>query len=160
MAQQNQISAQISPADKATVMLHLAAIKKLLDPVFIFSLKPEERREFSKMGDKSIAFVEKALDYAVKNTPLVPTYLNVDEAQKDYALAKDLHEVARELQTISQAVDDTIIMAGAEAYQAALIFHASVKGASRSNAPGSEAIYKDLVTRFPRGSRKTKTVTP
>ena len=47
------------------------------------------------------------------------------------------------------------MMAGAEAYDAALIFHASVKGASRTNTPGSEAIYEDLVQRFPRGSRKS-----
>lgn len=155
MPQENKVSATFTAADKQAILKQLAAIRQLLKPVLNHSLSPEDRKNMAKMGDKSLAFVGKALDYAGKNSSLVPPYLDLAEANKDYALAADLKEFSHELATLSQAVEDNLMMAGAEAYDAALIFHASVKGASRTNTPGSEAIYDDLVQRFPRGSRKS-----
>jgi hypothetical protein len=154
MAQENKIAAIISTADKQTILQQLVTIKQTLAPILSVSLTPEERQALPKMGDKSREFVDKALDYAVKNPDLVPPYLSIQEALKDYQLVSDLKEMARELSTLSQSVNDALMVAGAEAYEAALIFHASVKGASRTNSPGSEAIYEDLVKRFPFGSRK------
>jgi len=154
MPQQNLVSAALTTANKQAVLQHLAQARQLLMPVLLLSLTPDERRGLAKMGDKTVAFVEKALDYAVKNPALVPPYLDVTEAAKDFALVAQLRELQRELTTLSQSVDDTLMVAGAEAYDAALIFHASVKGASRVNSPGSSAIYEDLVQRFPRGGRK------
>lgn len=154
MAQENRITYAIKPADKTAILKHIADIRQLLGGALAFNLDPSERQALAKMGDKSLAFVGKALDYATKNTALVPPYLDLAEANKDYALAADLREISRELGTLNQAVEDTLMVAGAEAYDAALIFHASVKGASRTNAAGSQAIYEDLVQRFPRGARK------
>jgi hypothetical protein len=87
---------------------------------------------------------------------MVPGYLDIPEAIKDYALAADLKELSRELATLTQAVEDNMMIAGAEAYDAALIFHGAVKGANRTNTPGSKVIYDDLVARFPHGGRKTQ----
>lgn len=157
MSQQNKLSVAIKPADKTAILKHIADIRQLLGTALLFNLDPGERQALAKMGDKSLAFVGKALDYATKNASLVPPYLDLAEANKDYALAADLRELSHELGTLNQAVEDTLMVAGAEAYDAALIFHASVKGASRTNAPGSQAIYEDLVQRFPRGARKTVT---
>lgn len=155
MAQENKVSAAISAADKEAALQHLASIRQLLAPALNMSLTAEERISMAKMGDKSLAFVGKALDYATRNAPLVPGYLDIPEAVKDYALAADLQQLSRELVTLSQAVEDNMMIAGAEAYDAALIFHGAVKGASRSNTPGSKVIYEDLVSRFPHGGRKT-----
>ena len=160
MAQENWISLAIKQADKTAILKHIADIRQLLSNALIFNLDPSERQTLAKMGDKSLAFVGKALDYATKNTALVPPYLDLAEANKDYTLAADLREISRELGTLNQAVDDTLMVSGAEAYDAALIFHASVKGASRTNAPGSQAIYEDLVQRFPRGVRKMVEAAP
>lgn len=155
MAQENKIAATIAPADKQTILQQLATIKQTLAPILFVSLTSDERMAMPKMGDKSREFVDKALDYAVKNPDLVPPYLSVQEALKDYLLVADLKEMARELSTLSQSLNDALTLAGAEAYEAALIFHASVKGASRTNTPGSEAIYEDLVKRFPYSTRKS-----
>lgn len=160
MPQSNKISGALSAGDKQTIMQQLAVIRQQLSPVLLFNLTPDDRAGMAKMGDKSLAFEQKALDYAQKNSALVPTYLDVSEASKDLALVTDLREVARELNTLCQAVEDTLTMAGAEAYEASLIFHASVKGASRNNVAGSQAIYEDLVKRFPRVSRKQAATTP
>jgi len=154
MSQENRISAAISEADKQTVLQQLASIRQLLGPALQLSLTPEERLGLAKMGDKSLAFVGKALEYAAANPTLVPGYLDIPEALKDYTLAVDLKQLLRELGTLTQTMEDNMMIAGAEAYDASLIFHGSIRGASRANTPGSKAIYEDLVARFPHGGRK------
>jgi hypothetical protein len=47
------------------------------------------------------------------------------------------------------------MVAGSEAYDAALIFYNSMKGASRVNVPGSQAVYNDLQQRFAVKPQKT-----
>jgi hypothetical protein len=48
------------------------------------------------------------------------------------------------------------MVAGSEAYNAALVFYNSVKGASRVNVPGSEAVYNNLQQRFAVKTKRTK----
>lgn len=154
MAQKNTISAVLSTEDKAAALQHIANIRQQLSVVLQFHLTPNDRREIAKMGDKSLAFVGKALEYAANNAHLVPAYLDIPEAQKDYALANGLNEVLRDLEVLATSLDDTIMVAGSEAYDAALVFYTSVKAAARTNAPGVQSIYDDLVQRFPRGGRR------
>jgi len=45
-------------------------------------------------------------------------------------------------------LDDTITVAGSEAYIAALAFYKSVKVAATMNVPGAQEIYDDLSKRF------------
>lgn len=154
MAQKNTISAVLSPEEKAAVLQHIAGIRQQLAVALQFHLTPHDRREIPKMGDKSLAFVGKALEYATNNMHLVPAYLDIEEAKKDYALANNVHEVLRDLEVLVTSLQDTIMVAGSEAYDAALVFYTSVKAAARTNAPGVQSIYDDLVQRFPRGGRR------
>ena len=100
------------------------------------------------MGDKTIAFVQKAFEYAEKNPALMPTYLDLVEAKNDFALAQDLNGILQQVNTVQRAIEDTMMVAGSEAYDAALIFYNSIKATSRGNVPGTEAIYNDLHQRF------------
>ncbi len=109
----------------------------------------------AKMGDRTMAFVGKALDYAAQNPDLVPAYISLDEAVKDYRLYSQLNEIARQLATLCTALDDTITVSGSEAYDAALQFYGAVKGASRSNTAGSRAIFEDLSAQFAGRTGKT-----
>jgi hypothetical protein len=54
----------------------IAAMLQTLAP-YIIALIPRERKTMFKMGDKSLAFVEKAHDYAADNPVLVPSYLDM-----------------------------------------------------------------------------------
>lgn len=154
MAQKNTISAVLSPEEKAAALLQITGIKQQLNAVLQFHLTPEDRRDMVKMGDKSLAFVGKALEYATSNAHLVPAYLNMEEAQKDYELAIALHEILRDLEVLATSLEDTIMVAGSEAFDAALVFYTSVKAAARTNTPGVQSVYEDLVLRFPRGRRR------
>ncbi|MDR2408410.1 MAG: hypothetical protein LBE13_09920 [Bacteroidales bacterium] len=56
---------------------------------------------------------------------------------------------------MKEAVDDTEMTAGSEAYQAALVFYHSVKTAAAPAIPGAKAVYEELKTRFPSSKRKS-----
>jgi hypothetical protein len=64
---------------------------------------------------------------------------------------RTVHISAKQL---SDNIDDTEMIAGSEAYQAALAFYNSVKAAAAQDIPGAKEVYADLKTRFPRVKRK------
>jgi hypothetical protein len=111
----------------------------------------------AKMGDKTMAFVDKCLEYGDQNAQLVPSYLNMTEANKDYELANNLNELLKLLQPLNQSINDTLMMAGSDCFMAGLSFYSSVKLAAKNNVPGATAIVQDLEQRFPGRSRKAKT---
>ena len=45
-------------------------------------LSPQDRRELPKIGDKTLTFVAKSLDYAMAHPELCQPYLDVPEFQK------------------------------------------------------------------------------
>ena len=94
------------------------------------------------------------MEYAANNTALVPSYLDLVEANKDLKLSKDLNNILKQVSTLQRAIEDTAMVAGSEAYDAALVFYASVKGASRVNVPGSQSVFEDLQKRYIAKSKK------
>ncbi len=160
MAQDNRISASISTADKTAISDHIAAIKTKLVAVLLFNLSADERQALPKMSDKSLSFTGKAFEYAKQNPALVPSFLDVIEADKDYVLASDLFKIYQELLTLTVSIEDAIMVSGSEAFDAAKIFYAAAKGAARSNIAGTNAIADDLKDRYPSktGSQAKKTV--
>jgi len=147
MAQHNQISALLTPAETEAIRTAMDIIRQKLP--FLINLTDEERQTYAKMGDKTVAFVSKALEYARENPHLVPPYLNVSEFEKDMQLIVQLRGILRPLLSLVEGLDDTLMLAGSESYAAALTFYNSVKMASKMNVPGTTAIYNDLKVRFP-----------
>ena len=154
MSQENLISAELSATVAADITEKLNAINTALAGILLFNLTGQDRLEMNKLGDKSLAFVEKALEYAANNTALVPSYLDLVEANKDLKLSKDLNNILKQVSTLQRAIEDTAMVAGSEAYDAALVFYASVKGASRVNVPGSQSVFEDLQKRYIAKSKK------
>lgn len=156
MATQNLVSASLAPADKTAVQTSIQAIATKLP--FLISLTNDERKGGIKLGDKTVAFIEKAIDYAVANSALVPPYVNLVEIQKDYALQKDLIDIQQWMAGLLQKIEDTQQEAGVEALNGILGFYQAVRVASEKDVPGARAIYQDLNQRFP--GRKTQTPPP
>ncbi len=154
MAQKNQISAAIAETDKQEVISAIDALRSKLNPVTPFNLSADERLTLNKMGDKTLAFVDKALEYAHQHPDLVPTFVDVPEADKDFQLSRDLYEILQAIRPLVRAIEDAMMISGSEAYEASLMFYSAIKSASRGNIPGSEAIYDDLQKRFPHRSKK------
>ncbi len=147
MAQHNQISATLSPKDMEEIMKALGVIQRKLP--FLINMTFDERRTHLKMGDRSLPFVDKSLDYSQTNEHLVPPFLNVAEFDKDMTLVTQLTQIERPLLSLAEGISDTKLRAGSEAYSAALLFYQAVKLAAQMNIPGVKSIYEDLRARFP-----------
>jgi hypothetical protein len=150
-------------ADKHSVFIPadiLAQIQSLLQQAnslllpYATPLTPDERRIIAKMGEKTLSFVEKSHEFALQNPNLVPPFLDMAAFDIDFADAHNLWTVLLVSQQIHENLDDTTMVAGSEAYQAALVFYNSVKMAARQDVPGAKAVYEELKKRFPRNKRK------
>ena len=131
-------------------------VMEMLQP-YVVNLKPEERRDILKLGDKTLAFGEKAFDYAKANPMLVPPYLDMGMFENDMKDTTGLRVLLATVQQLSMAIDDTIMVAGSEAYTASLTFYNAVKVAANQNVPGAKPIYQELQERFPGRPKKKET---
>ena len=147
------VSIEIPAEVLAAVLDHQSQIQELLAP-YLIALNPNERRDLPKMAEKTVSFVRKTLDYAESNPEFAPKYLNVPALQIDVKAVEDLTSVEQPAQSTAVQLNDTIMLAGSEAYVAALIYYNSVKEASRRNIPGAKTIFDDLKVRFEQSKKK------
>jgi hypothetical protein len=81
----------------------------------------------------------------------------MDDFTTDFTDAHGIMPLKVTMQQVLQTIDDTQMLAGSEAYQAALVFYSSAKTAAKQNVPGAKAVYDTLKTRFPGTSRRNET---
>ena len=101
------------------------------------------------MGDKTVAFVQKAYEYGQQHKDLVPSFLDMAALGTDIKSVQTLRELAQGLNPLADALNDSMTLSGSEAYQGALVFYSNVKSAAKAKAPNVATIYDDLATRFP-----------
>jgi hypothetical protein len=153
MSETNLVSFEMTPEDETAVMDALQVLREKLAPKLI-SLTPEDRKELPKMGDKTVAFVTKCFEYSGKNPELVPLYVDKTEFEKDVDGVAKLRSFYQPLEQICDALSDTVMAAGSEAYVAALSIYNVVKDAAKNNVAGAQTIYDDLRQRFPGGAKR------
>jgi hypothetical protein len=138
----------IPPDVLAQIQGLLQQASTLLLP-YVTPLTPSERHTLAKMGEKTLSFVEKSHEFAAQNPNLVPPFLDMAAFDIDFADAHNLWPLFLLTQQLHENVDDTTMVAGSEAYQAALVFYNSVKMAARQDISGAKAVYEELKKRFP-----------
>jgi hypothetical protein len=148
----NPISATLSQEDRDAIAQAVVTIKTRLP--FLIDLVGDQRSTLPKMGDKSRAFVSKALEVASQNSDFLPRSFDVEEMRKDIALYEDLSGVLMTLAQLQDLIDDTCLVVGSEAYTAALTIYNYAKSNGQS-ANGLEPLVEEMAQRF-RRTRKTK----
>lgn len=148
----NRISANLSPADRLAVMDAMATIRQKLP--FLIDLTTEDRRTIVKMGDKSRAFVSKALEVGTQNPDFLPRSFNLEEMRRDLALYEALYPILLSLTQLQELVDDTCIAAGSEAYTAALAVYNYAKASG--DVTGLDAVIDEMGRRFSRRPKKAQ----
>jgi hypothetical protein len=148
----NPISATISQEDRDAIAQAVATIKQRLP--FLIDLVGDERSNMPKMGDKSRAFVSKALEVASQNSDFLPRSFDVDEMRKDLVLYEDLSGLMMTLAQLQDMLDDTCLLVGSEAYTAALTVYNYAKSNGQA-ANGLEPLVNEMGQRF-RRSKKPK----
>ena len=124
----NRVSATLSIADQEAVMTAIDTIRQKLP--FLIDLTANKRVAMAKLGDKSQAFVKKALEIAVQNPGIA-------------------------LDKLHNQVDDTAIQAGGEAYATARAVYAATK--TPFATPALRTATHELRKRF---GRKTAATAP
>ncbi|MDR2116317.1 MAG: hypothetical protein LBP87_08045 [Planctomycetaceae bacterium] len=151
----NNHSVSIPPDVIAQALSQAEALRQLLAP-YITPLTPTQRRGIAKMGDKTLAFVEKAYELAQSNPEFVPPFLNMSEFAIDFSDANNLEPLFVAVEQLHSGVDDTQMLAGSEAYHAALVYYNSVQKAATQNVAGAKAVYDALRVRFPHKKRHSE----
>ena len=149
---ENRISISIDQNVLEEIQESIQAIANSLPD--LVTLTANEKRTMLKMGDKSVAFVNKALELARQNPEITPLFLNTDEFEIDVHAVNHLTKVFFPLHQLVEKLEDTVMLAGSEAYTAALIFYNAAKGAAKVGLPGSQTVYDELKERFPGANRK------
>jgi hypothetical protein len=148
MSQKNLISLKFNDGELQEIKNAINILRTKLMPKLI-TLSADDKKELPKMGDKTVAFVTKALEYCKSNPELVPQFLDVNEFSIDVDAVNMMRQMEQPLEQIFDSLSDTLILSGSEAFQAALIFYKSVKTAMASNIQNAGTIYNDLSGRFP-----------
>jgi hypothetical protein len=150
---ENRVSAVLSSADREAVLAAIQTIHSKLP--FLISLTPEQRKGMLKLGPKSVDFVNNALTVSNQNAQLLPPVFDQAEWQKDVELLTGLNAIATALSPLAEKIDDTLMVAGSEAYAAALSAYNYLKAANASG--GLDGLLDDLGQRFARRSRTAAT---
>jgi hypothetical protein len=152
----NRVSAALGEADRQAVLAAIETIRQKMP--FLIALTPEQRRSLPKMGDRSRAFVGKALNIAQPNSDFLPRSFSVEEMARDVALAEALQPVMVALTRLQEQVLDTYTEVGSEAYTAALVVYQSARNSGGGEA--LEALLDDMGQRFARKSKGAKPPAP
>jgi hypothetical protein len=114
---------------------------------------PDERRHMLTLGPKSLSFMQRALEHAINNPQIRPSFLDMEDFKADAADAVGLRELRILLQQLYDYISDTEMVASSESYRSGLLVYSASKVAAAQDVPGAKAIYNDLKTRFPRSRR-------
>jgi phage gpG-like protein len=153
MSTQNQISIEIPQEILVEVTTKLQECKAKLAP-FLQGLTAEDRLTMLKMGDKTVATVQKTKSYMETNPEFIPSYLDKPEFLKDEAVATQLSPIENLATQLATDISDTVMLAGSEALYAALLYYGQVREAHLKGIPTAKPIYEDLSERFAKGKKK------
>ena len=148
MAQPNTISVVLDDQTLAEVKQAIGVLRTKLVPL-LKTLSLQDRKELPKLGDRTVEFVRKSYEYTGIHPDLVPAFVDREAFKVDLDALSALQSLERELAPVNAALEDSIVLAGSEAYQAALLFYGNVKTAKRLNIGASASVYDDLSVRFP-----------
>lgn len=147
MSISNRVSEEIPQGVIDSVTDKLNSCRAELEP-YVVGLTDEERQELFKMGNKTVATVQKVQSYLITNPELKPSYMNAVEFNKDVVVVTQLTPLQNMAYQLASDLDDTRMLAGSEALAEALIYYGSVKEASKRGIVQAKPIYDELSERF------------
>src|SRR5437016_2850367 len=111
--------------DEQGIMTAIETIRQKLP--FLLNLTPAERKGLAKLGDKSRAFVLKAVDVATQNPETLPGTHSIEDVRNIADVFRGMTAIRLALQQLYKQVDDTTTKTGSEAYAVARTIYAGTK---------------------------------
>lgn len=147
---QNRISLRLADEDVVAVEDAIATLEQRLTG--LIGLTPDERRELTKMGDKSEAFCRQAVITLGKHPDVLPRNFDVDEYRADLAALDALRPLLARLQRVYDRMVDSEMALGSDLMVASLEGYAHLKVAGRGD--GLDTLKDALGARFNRKRRQ------
>lgn len=146
MSHTDRVNASYGEGALADTFAAIDAVEALVPQ--LVNLTPTDRMTIPKMGNLTQSFVTDALTVAENNPQFVPPYVDTAGMRADLEYARALAAVESKLRSLLEKVSDTRMLAGSEAYSAALLVYHSLEGAERSSTPGAGSLRAQLASRF------------
>ncbi|MCX8534675.1 hypothetical protein [Chryseobacterium luquanense] len=153
MSTKNQISVEIPQTVLNEVNQKLQDCKTLLAP-YLKALTADDRKSLFKMGDKTVATVQKVKSYLETNPEFAPVYMDKAEFLKDEAVVTGLNPISNLVDQLASDLSDTITLAGSEALMASMLYYGTTKEAASKGVATAKPIYDDLSQRFSKRGNK------
>ena len=150
---QNLVSFSLTDESFSALKQKLAEVGEKIDE-FALELHITDKNTLKAMGNRSLPFTEYAYMMASQRKDLIPSYMDMEEFNKDMILFKQSRELLQMVEIIRERLIDTSTASGADAFSTARKFYTAVKGAVKSEIPGSTVIYDEMRKRFIRMSSK------
>lgn len=117
---------------------------------YLVALTNEQKASLFKMGDKSVATVQKVRDYLETNPEFKPSYMDQELFNNDVAAVMALNPLQKAAAQITSDLRDTVMLAGSEAMTSGMQYYGAVKEAARQGVQSAQVVYDDLSKRFTR----------
>lgn len=153
MATKNLVSGSISDETVTTVKTKLGEIATALP--FLIVLSTMERKKTRVMGQKSVEYVNLALNGAESFSEYLLSSFDKEELAKDIAVINKLWKIRVDVASLLEKIDDTIYGASSDAMKAADEIYNYLKSASEKNA-AVKALVAEMRKRYDRPSKKSK----
>ena len=158
MSTANLVSVDIPDGD-ITIAMDAVKLASATILKYLIALSPEQRGDMLKLGDASLPFVSKSMDYIKTNPYLLPATVSAVEMEKDWKVINQLTPLLRILEELYSQVDDTLMEAGSELYRNCLLYYTGAKIGAEMNFPGAKPVSEDLGKRF-KGQGRRKDALP
>ena len=142
----------LSQADIDSILAAIAAVHHKMAPL-LTDLTGADRKSLAKLGDKTHAFVKKAVDIAAQNPQILPASHSVEDVRKSEELFQGMATIQLALQQLYRQVRDTTIKTGSDAYAIARTIYAATK--SPVAGPHLATAAGDLSKRYVRKRKAT-----
>ncbi|MCT4588870.1 MAG: hypothetical protein N4A71_13675 [Carboxylicivirga sp.] len=109
--QENTFDLQLTEEDQATIKKALTDLNNVLMSKLVV-LNKGEKRDLLIMGDKSIGFVEKALEVSRQETGLLGSFIDQPAFENDVRAIEILRSFDYQVKAINSAIDDSYAVAG------------------------------------------------
>lgn len=155
MSKEDKVSAVVTEETFTSVIAAFDLISEKLP--FLLELTTEQRKALPKFGDKSVAFVNKTLEFSKEHSEALPVSLDLEEFGRDVNLYNLLFTIDHKAKALSGKIRDTYLQAGAEAFATALSIYSNLK-INKDLFEGSELVLDELSKRFIRKSKGNTSV--
>ena len=140
------VSAEKRTAIAAALANFIGEVQEALSP-----LSASQRKSAVRMGDGSVAFVEKALEVGRNNPDLLRRGFDIAEVERDLDSRAYLHSLELQMTQVLELVRNAVIAHDSDAMVGGLEIYAAVKD---DEGDGVNALRKLLGKRFERAGHK------